>query len=204
KRERPGPARLWLEPDRRAAWLARRAAVARMLERDLRELDILAAERDSAVAARDRARAEVREASGHPELPAPGSLVAPVAGGRVVAGFGPARDRATGAHLVRRGIRLAARRGEPVLAVARGRVEWTGDLAGAPAVVIDHAPAPFRSVLSDLADVRVAPGQAVAAGQELARAAGGEVYLEIRLDRGAAGEPIDPAPLLGTRPAGAR
>ena len=195
ERERPGFARLWVEPGSRMAHLARRAAVGRLLRRDLRELAVLAAERDAAVAARDRAREEI-EAPDPAPPPAPGTLVRPIRRARIQAGFGPRRHRESGAGLSARGVELVARPGDDVVSVAGGSVLWTGRLAGGrTAVLVDHAS--FVSVLVGFAGVRVAPGQVVAAGQVLGEAAGGALHLEIRLRTGAFGHPIDPAPLLG-------
>ena len=200
ERERPGFARLWVEPGSRMAHLARRAAVSRLLRRDLRELGILRAERDAAVAARDRAREEIGSPEPAPP-PAAGSLVRPIRGARMRAGFGPRRHRESGADLSARGVELAARPGDEVVAVAGGSVLWTGRLAGGlTAVLVDHAS--FVSVLVGFARVGVAPGQEVAAGQALGEAAGGALHLEIRLRTGAFGHPIDPAPLLGRRSGG--
>jgi len=193
KLERPGFTRLWVEPGSRMEWLARRAAVTRLMRRDLRELAILRAERDAAVAASDRARAELL--TGAPEPPAARSLVRPIRRAAIRSGFGTRRHRSSGAALSARGVELAARPGDEVMAVAAGRVLWTGPLAGGtPAVLIDHQS--FVSVLVGLAGIRVTPGQSVGAAQVVGAAAGEEVHLEIRLRTGVFGHPIDPAPLL--------
>lgn len=197
-RQGHGPARPWLEPGGRTGWLARRAAMGRLLRRDLGELAILRAERDAAVAARDRARAEIAEEP--PAAPARGSLVPPLGQARLLARFGVARHRESGAALSGRGVTLAARPGDRVVAVAAGRVRYAGPLAGAgQAVLIDHDG--FLSVLVGLRAVTVAPGRAVAAGEPLGEAAGDALHLEIRLRTGAFGHPVDPAPLLGRPPA---
>ena len=196
KLERSGLSRLWLEPGARRPWLARRAAAARILRRDLRELAVLRAERDAAVRARDRARAGL--SSREPvAAPAPRSLVWPVPGARVTAGFGEVRDRASGARLARRGIELAVSPGAPVRAVAAGRVEWVGPLAGATGIIVDHGPAGFVSVLVGDQRPAVVVGQEVEAGEALAEATGAALHLEIRLRTGVFGHPIDPRPLLG-------
>ncbi|HEY8143481.1 MAG TPA: M23 family metallopeptidase [Kofleriaceae bacterium] len=192
KLARPG-ARLWVEPGERMVELARRAAMGRLLRRDLRELAILRSERDAAVAARDRMRGEI--GAPPPDAPLPGSLVRPIRRARVRAGFGTRRHRASGRDLSARGVELAARPGDDVLAVADGSVRWRGPLAGGrQAVLVDHPG--FVSVLVGLAAVSVTPGQVVTAGEVLGEAAGGELHLEIRLRTGAFGHPIDPAPLL--------
>ncbi len=185
---------LWLEPGTRMGFLARRAAMTRLLRRDLRELAVLEEERANAVTARDRLRGELAEVV--PEAPAPGSLVRPIARARLRALFGMRRHRESGADLSARGIELAARPGEPVLAVAAGRVRWVGEVRGGAgtAVLIDHGS--FVSVLIGLGRVSAATGQSVSAGQVLGDAAGDSLHVEIRLRSGAFGSPVDPAPLL--------
>jgi len=194
KAERGAGVRLWVEPAARMDSLARRGAMVRLLRRDLRELAVMDAEHQVAVSARERLHGELAEAE--PTPPAPGSLVRPVARARVRTGFGVRRDRGSRADMSARGVELACRPGDPVLAVAAGRVLWTGSLSGGPAasVLIDHGG--FLSVLVGLGRVGVATGQAVAVGQVLGDAAGDELHLEIRLRSGAFGNPVDPAPLL--------
>jgi septal ring factor EnvC (AmiA/AmiB activator) len=63
-------------------------------------------------------------------------------------------------------------------------------------LAIDHPGRSIVSVIADLEAVLVAPGQEVAAGQPVARAAGTSIHLEIRLRTGGFGHPVDPAPLL--------
>ena len=194
KLAQPGRARLWVEPGARMDWLARRGALARVLRRDLRELAILRAERDAAVAARDRVRGEI--GAPEPAPPAPRSLVRPVRGARVRAGFGLRRHAGSGRDISARGIELAVRPGAPVLAVAAGSVRWAGRLGGGQevAVLLDHPD--FVSLLVGLTAVRVTPGQVVAAGEVVGEAAGDALHLEIRLRTGPFGHPVDPAPLL--------
>jgi murein DD-endopeptidase MepM/ murein hydrolase activator NlpD len=194
KLAQPGRARLWVEPAARMDWLARQSALARVLRRDLRELAILGAERDAAVAARDRVRGEI--GAPEPASPAPRSLVRPVRRARVRAGFGLRRHGGSGREISARGLELAVRAGDPVMAVAAGSVRWAGRLGAGQqtAVLLDHPD--FVSVLVGLAAVRVTSGQAVAAGEVLGEAAGDALHLEIRLRTGPFGHPVDPAPLL--------
>jgi len=192
--EQSGQSRLWVEPDARMGFLARRAAMTRLLRRDLRELAVLEAERANAVTARDRLRGEIAEVV--PEAPGPGSLVRPIARARVRAGFGMQRHRESGADLSSRGVELAARSGDAVLAVAAGRVLWVGAVRGGvgTGVLVDHGS--FVSVLVGLGRVTAVPGQSVTAGQVLGDAAGDRLHVEIRLRSGAFGSPVDPAPLF--------
>ncbi len=194
KAERPGLARLWVAPGARMDFTARRAAMTRLLRRDLRELAVMEEEGTSAAAARDRLREEL--VAPRAAAPSPGSLVRPIARARVRAGFGVRRHRDSRADLSARGIELAAREGDAVLAAAAGRVQWTGPLSGgaASAVLVDHGA--FLSVLVGLSRVGVATGQSVTAGQALGEAAGDELHVEIRLRSGAFGTPVDPEPLL--------
>jgi murein DD-endopeptidase MepM/ murein hydrolase activator NlpD len=192
KAERSGLARLWVEPGGRMDFLARRAAMTRLLRRDLRELAVMEAEHQVAASARERLHGEL--AAPEPSSPAPGSLVRPVARARLRTGFGVQRHRESQADMSARGIELACRPGDPVLAVAAGRVLWTGSLSGASAVLVDHGG--FVSVLVGMGRVGVATGQAVAAGQVLGNAAGDELHVEIRLRSGAFGNPVDPTLLF--------
>jgi murein DD-endopeptidase MepM/ murein hydrolase activator NlpD len=192
--ERAGLARLWVEPGARMDFLARRAAMTRVLRRDLRELAVLEEERAAAVTARERLHGEL--SAPQPEPPAAHSLVRPIARARVRAGFGVRRHPESRADLSARGIELSARPGDPVMAVAAGRVLWTGPLGGEAltAVLVDHGA--FVSVLVGLGRVGVATGQTVTAGQVLGDAARDELHVEIRLRSGAFGNPVDPEPLL--------
>jgi septal ring factor EnvC (AmiA/AmiB activator) len=193
KLTRSGRTPLWLDPERRRNFVRWRGAAARILHRDLRELELLYQER--AVARRARARLERdRAAAAAAEPPAAGSLAPPVRG-RVVAGFGRYRHDGSRATLVRRGVELASERGADVVAVAAGQVAFAGPLRGlGTAVVVDHGG--YLSVIGRIGAAVVAAGDTVARGQPLGTARGGRIYLEIRLDLGAGGEPIDPAPLL--------
>lgn len=198
KRQRAGFRRMWVDPAARRDWLRARAAAARVVRRDVAELAILGDEKNAAIDARDRARAEAAAlATLAPAAPpARRSLARPVAGARIEVGFGAAPDRATGATLASRGVHLVSHPGDPVVAVAGGVVRWSGAVAGRGAAIMDH-PGPFTSLLVGLEPATLpVPGRPVERGQELARAADASIYLEIRLQTGSLGEPTDPAPLL--------
>ncbi len=193
KLARAGDAPLWLDPAQRATRVRWRGAARRILHRDLYELSLLREE--LAVASRARARLEAERADlAAARQPKPGSLARPVPGA-VVAAFGPYRHRASGATLSRRGVLLSSRAGQEVHAVDAGRVVYAGPLRGlGQTVVIEHRGA--TSVLARLDQVTVSAGDAVDRGAVVAHAAGTRVQLEIRLDLGVGGEPVDPAPLL--------
>ena len=195
KLSRAGAAPLWVDADERAALLRRRGAARRILRRDLRELAILRDELAAVLAARARLRT-ARALAEDVARPAPGSLTRPVPGA-VVSRFGGYRGRRSRARLTRRGVKLAARAGQRVVAPHAGRVEYAGPLRGLGEVVVVGRDDGVRSVVGRLRDVRVAVGDEVAAGDPLGAAAGSRVYLEVRLDLDAGGLPIDPAPLLG-------
>jgi murein DD-endopeptidase MepM/ murein hydrolase activator NlpD len=187
---RAGHDPLWF--DRRARGeLARRRAAARVVARDLRELDLIEGEGRAA----RRASAAIARARGHAvgEPPARGSLARPV-DGAIVAGFGPYRER--GVELVRRGIELATAPGAPIGAPSTGTVTWVGPLRGlGRAIVLEQGGAWI--VIAGVGATTVAAGDPVARGTNLGVAAGDRVGVEVRL-RGLdpAGTPIDPRPLL--------
>jgi septal ring factor EnvC (AmiA/AmiB activator) len=90
---------------------------------------------------------------------------------------------------------MRTQRAAAVQAVEAGTVRFAGTLRGLDqAVLIDHGS--YTSVTGRLGRIRVTVGQSVDPGQALGEAAGDRVYLEIRLEVGPGGEPIDPAPLL--------
>lgn len=190
---RGGWAPLWVDPERRAAVVQRRALVKRALSRTGTELDLLRAEVTAAARARSYLE-EARQAASTIAAPAPGSLLRPVTPGEVVAGFGVHRHR-SGARLTRRGVELASAAGAPVQAVAAGVVRYAGPVRGlGDAVIVAHDG--FLSVLGRLDEVTAQRGARVLSGAALGRAAGERVYLELRLDVGGGGHPVDPAPLL--------
>ncbi|ACY17962.1 peptidoglycan DD-metalloendopeptidase family protein [Haliangium ochraceum] len=190
---RSGWAPPWLERERSASVVQRRALVTRSLRRAGRELELLRAEVLAAARARDYLEGARQSAAAHTP-PAPASLVRPVTPGAVVAPFG-LHVHASGARLSRRGVLLAAQAGAPVRAAAAGAVRYAGPVRGLGEVVI-AAHEGFVSVTGQLADLRVTRGQEIAAGDAIADAAGAEIYFELRLEVGGSGHPFDPAPLL--------
>lgn len=152
------------------------------------------------VGADDRTRLAELQAS-HEELRAvrqggaEGALTRPVQGA-VVGRFGAYTDPILRLPMVRNGVELAARSDEEVRAPAAGRVVMVAELPGfEQVVVIDHG-AQQLSLLGRLWKVTVAEGDALAAGQALARVApkalddglGTTAYLELRHGD----KPVDP------------
>ena len=85
----------------------------------------------------------------------------------VLRGFDPPRNRYGPGH---RGVDLAARAGQPVLASVAGTVAFAGSVAGRGVVSIDHGS--LRSTYEPVA-AQVSAGQRVAAGQPIGRVRAG-------------------------------
>jgi len=157
----------------------------------------------------ERARREAERLSGTPTASTLrtsdlGKLNWPVEG-TVVYNFGPERHR--GSTVLHRGIGIGAPRGTPVRAVEAGRVEWAGsrELYG-QTVILSHGGG-YWSIYLYLANLRVATGDRVAAGQALGGVGGdpdspegSHVELQI-LEPSPNGEPreVDPVRWLRSR-----
>jgi len=196
KLSRAGWAPLWLEGARRSDLLRRRAAARRILARDLNEIQILREE----LAAVLEAEVRVDDARAHAApgtSVARGSLVRPVRG-PIVSRFGRYRGRRSHTELTQRGIKLACARGEIVRAPHAGTITYAGPLRGLDRVVVIARGDGVRTVVGGLADAEDGPrqGAMVAAGEPLGTAARRRIYVEVRLNLGAGGLPVDPAPLL--------
>lgn len=96
-----------------------------------------------------------------------------------------------------RGLEYGASAGQPVVAVAPGRVGFVGPVGGRRYVVVEHAGG-LRSTYGPLATTLVVRGQQVAAGEGIGTAAPG-LLLTARLGTGEAQRYVDPAPLLAGR-----
>ena len=191
-----GLAGLWFRAEERFALLTRRDLLARLVRRDLSELQILADETQQARRARDRATRELTAVDPTRQAPPPRSLQRPVKGA-VTETFGRRRDGAGRTWLNHRGIRMQATSGDLVASVAAGRVAWVGPVAtSGRALLIEHPALGIVSFMAGLGDAGVAVGSAIAAGQVLGHAQGPDLYLEIRLGKGDPGYPVDPEPLL--------
>jgi septal ring factor EnvC (AmiA/AmiB activator) len=124
-----------------------------------------------------------------------GSLPWPVAG-RVRVGFGRRKHPKFDTYTIENGIEIAAPEGAAVTAVHEGTVVFADRFRGyGLMVVLDHG-GKHHTLYAHLADVRVQPGQQVAAGQVLGVVGSGVegpgLYFEIRFQ----GRPEDPADWL--------
>lgn len=186
--------------------LARRMRHSRTRERRaLAELEVAAQALEETVAAWGEGPA--------PAAPAPGSGPAfshlrgrlpPPVPGRPREGFGRVVDPETRTATFRKGLTWEAPRGEPVRAVAAGRVRFAGPFRGyGNTVILDHG-GDFFTVSAHLDRVDVALGADVAAGEvlgtvgETGSLSGPMLYFEVRHG----GEALDPEDWLapfGTR-----
>lgn len=184
---------------------ARRAALGRVVARDLdelravreeeRELDAEQARRKEALAraldfGAQVALADVAAATGLQRRQ--GALARPVPGA-IAVGFGVRREGAM--QVVRRGVELRSRPGELVRAVAGGRVRFVGDVPGlGRGVAIDHGDG-YVTLLARLGTVRCVVDDVVGDGDFVAEAAGDSVYLELAQS----GTAIDPTHWIAPR-----
>lgn len=171
---------------------ARRRAAARMLvERELAERRLLADEAGQLRDARARTQASAARVSG---LVLPTELARPAAG-TIARNFGTFTHERSKTTLSRRGIDLEVEtRRAPVAAMADGIVRYAGPIRGLDAgVIIDHGG--YLTILAKLGEIGVPVGAPVKRGDPIGRAARHRVYIEVRVEVGPAGVPIDPEPL---------
>ena len=182
----------WAGNDARANRANRNNFVRRVVLRDLRELGALDEEKkhvQDSVRTLEAARAKTK----HKPLVVSQSLVAPVAGS-IIGQFGRYRDEKTGLSLARQGIKLRSKANSYVRAVADGIVRYAGPMYQLTnAIVIQHDG--YYSILGNLKALQVTAGVSIRAGQTLGWA-GDQTYVEIRLDVGPGGLPVDPTPLF--------
>jgi hypothetical protein len=125
------------------------------------------------------------------------------AAGPVTSGFGMRRHPSTGAAEGHAGVDLAPGCDSPILAASAGVVVRAGPSVGyGNLVVVDHGGATVtRYAHMEAEDVLVVVGQAVAAGQQIARigstgdSTGCHLHFEVVVD----GVPVDPLAFLGER-----
>ncbi len=191
---------LTVTPERRMAVARSRATARLLLGRDRAEAAQLTDETAllaAAVARIDRDRTAVAAVA--VALPAPGSLLRPVAGD-LVRRFGTIEHERTGATLSRRGLDFEVAADATVVAPADAVVRYAGPIRGLDHGVIlahdaDHGG--VITVIGKLAPVALTRGDRVARGAVVGRPAKRRVYLEVRVPIGPGGTPVDPAPLLG-------
>ncbi|HEX6861078.1 MAG TPA: peptidoglycan DD-metalloendopeptidase family protein [Caulobacteraceae bacterium] len=116
-------------------------------------------------------------------------LVSPVPG-PIIRPFGS--ETASGGRAP--GVTFKAQSGAPVRSPADGTVEFVAPVAGWGVVLILRSGGSHHIVLGGLGEATVAPGQSVASGETVGKAAeggksGAELYLEVR----EGGAPVDPA-----------
>ena len=171
---------------------ARRRAAARLLiDRDLAERRLLAGEATLLAHAAKRTTAEAARV---PQIELPDDLARP-ARGSIARRFGTIEHERSRTVLARRGIDLEVEAHAPVVAPAAGVVRYAGPIRGLDSgVIIDHGS--YLSVLGKLGELAVPLGATVARGDRVGRAARHRVYLEIRVELGPGGLPIDPEPLF--------
>jgi septal ring factor EnvC (AmiA/AmiB activator) len=116
------------------------------------------------------------------------------AGSRIDVGFGKVVDPRFKTITVQKGVDIAARQGEEVLAVAPGRVAHAGWFKGyGNLVIVDHGEG-FHTLVAHLATMTAAAGEDVEAGTVLGTVGdtgslkGAYLYFEIREQ----GKPVDP------------
>jgi murein DD-endopeptidase MepM/ murein hydrolase activator NlpD len=105
-----------------------------------------------------------------------------------------------------RGVDLDVPTGTQVQAMASGRIRFAGTMRGFGSVVwIDHG-AGLLSIYAHLSQIGVSAGQSVRTGDRIGLSgASGEVtapHLHFEVWRW--GRPVDPVPILGGKPGGAR
>jgi septal ring factor EnvC (AmiA/AmiB activator) len=126
-----------------------------------------------------------------------GRLPRPV-GGTVTRGFGRFRHPEYGTITYNTGIDISTRTGEPVRAVARGRVEYAGDLPGYGNCIILNHGGGYYTLYAHTSSIFVAQSAQVEKGSVIAEAGdavsgtGGTMHFEIRKAKQA----LDPADWL--------
>lgn len=110
--------------------------------------------------------------------------------GRLVRGMGEISE----AGVRSRGLSIRAREGALVVAPAQGRIAYAGPFRGYRNVVIVEHGGGWTSLLTGLATLRVAVGEAVDQGSPIGRAQGERQDLTVELRR--EGVPVDIVPLL--------
>lgn len=141
-----------------------------------------------------------QETGGKPTAAAPAPQPVP-AGALVWAWPAPGKILAPFNEAANKGVDLAGKLGDPVLAAASGKVSYVGSgLRGYGKMVVIKHSAEFLSVYAHNSKVLVTEGQTVSAGQKIAEigdsdAEAPRLHFEIRRQ----GKPIDPVGVLPSR-----
>ena len=171
---------------------ARRRAAARLLiDRDLAERGLLAEEVGQL---RGAAKRTAAAAARVPQIELPVDLARPVKGS-IERRFGTIEHERSKTVLARRGLDFDVEPRAVVVAPAGGVVRYAGPIRGLESgLIIDHGS--YLSVLGKLGELAVPVGATVQRGDRVGRAARHRVYLEVRVELGPGGLPIDPEPLF--------
>lgn len=181
----------------------------RAKEKRLRELKARVQRMESLVSrierqireAEEKARRKARKPPGKPGKASdfaalPGGVVLPVRGG-VASPFGRYRDPVFDVEVESRGVEIEAPSGSPVRAIARGKVVFTGEVAGFGNVLILQHGGGLFSVYGKARSYNAPRDRPVGPGEEIGRlpkdpSGRSVLYLELR----AGGTAIDPASVL--------
>lgn len=171
----------------------RRAAVRYLLSHDRAEQDLLVDEATRLLAARQRIDQDATRAQ---SVALPAGLIWPIRG-TIARHFGPFVHERSGATLTRRGIDLEVTTTD-VVAPAAGTVRYAGAIRGLDAgVIIDHGD--YLTVIAKLGSPSLHAGDLVDQGTVVGHPARHRVYLEVRVEVGPGGTPIDPESVLPAR-----
>jgi len=106
---------------------------------------------------------------------------------------------------IHRGVDLDVPTGTPVRAMAGGRIRFAGTMSGFGSVIwIDHSGG-MLSIYAHLSQIGVTAGQSVRAGDPigLSGATGQVTAPHLHFEVWRWGRPVDPVPVLGSKPGGA-
>ena len=178
-------------PDERML-AARRLAAARLLvERDAAERELLAHEAERL---RDAHTVTIAATTKLPTVTLPEQLLRP-ARGKIARHYGTFEHEKSRAMLSRRGIDIETEDHAQAVAPADGVIRYAGPIRGLDhGVILDHGG--YLTIVAKLAELSLPVGAHVARGDRIGRAARHRVYLEVRVEVGPGGLPIDPEPLM--------
>ena len=177
--------------DERMAAARRRAAARLLIERDAAERNLLAVEADHLRAAQHTTSDATAKL---PTITLPDELGWP-ARGKIARHFGELQHERSKATLSRRGLDLEVDDHVDVGAPADGTIRYAGPIRGLDSgVILDHGD--YLTVIAKLGELAIPVGTHVKRGEHVGRSLHHRVYLEVRVNVGPGGLPIDPEPLL--------